>query len=240
MTLFNLVNVPHRIVMFIQCIKCFRRMAIRYFCRIAGELDTMEEIKDAITFLYDPPVVPVAGFYVYITTIISQAAFYCHLSPIILFYLVGNIIFFHFINRHLVLRMSKIPDMIDFLVFETCVGYALNFPLLYGLGSIIFLNLRGDAPNFGYYVPSILCIIIWFISVQSPFGIHRKIVDCLINCLYGKEKEKKSEKFASQDHFVLDVLEENEKNMTTVEDEGISKRKENYYGANGTLEMFNF
>ena len=58
--------------------------------------------------------------------------------------LVGNIIFFHLINKYLILRMSKIPDMIDFLVFETCVGYALNFPLLYGLGSIIFLHLRDD------------------------------------------------------------------------------------------------
>ena len=145
MILFNLVNVPHRVVRLIKCVKCFRRIAIRYFCRVTGELDTMDEIKDALTSLYDPPDAPVADFYVYITAVISQAAFYCHLSPIILFYLVGNIMFFHLINKYLILRMSKIPDMIDFLVFETCVSYALNFPLLCGLGSIIFLNLRGDA-----------------------------------------------------------------------------------------------
>ncbi len=145
-------------------------------------------MKDALTFLYDPPAVPVAGLYVYITTVMSQAAFFCHLSPIILVYLTGSIIFFHLINRYLILRMSKITDMIDFLVFETCVGYALNFPLLYGTGSIIFLFLRDDAPNFGYYVPSILCIIIWFFSVQSPFGFYRRFVDCLMKCFYGEEK----------------------------------------------------
>ena len=74
-------------------------------------------MKVAITFLYDPPVIPVAGFYVYITTIMSQAAFYIHLQPMILFYLLGNLLLFHFINRYLLLRMSKIPDLIDYLVF---------------------------------------------------------------------------------------------------------------------------
>ena len=133
-------------------------------------------MKDALTFLYDPPAVPVAGLYVYITTVMSQAAFYCHLSPIILIYLVFSLILFHLINKYMILRMSKIPDMIDFLVFETVVGYALNIPLLYGIGSIIFLSLRGDAPNFGYYIPSIICIIVWFLSVQSPFGLYKKII----------------------------------------------------------------
>ena len=152
----------------------------------------MEEMKDAIIFIYDPPTLPITSLYAYITKIISQAAFYCHLSPIILFYLVGNIVLFHFINKYLILRMSKIPVMIDFLAFETCIGFALNFPLLYGLGSILFLSLRNDAPNFGYYVPSILCIVVWFLSVQSPFGIHKKIVDCIMGC-YDEDQEKKEE-----------------------------------------------
>ena len=160
--------------------------------------------------MYDPPKVPVAGFYVYITTVMSQAAFFCHLSPIILVYLWLSIILFHLINRYLILRMSKIPDMVDFLVFETVIGYALNFPLLYGMGSIIFLNLRGDAPNFGYYVPSILCIIVWFFSVQSPLGIHRKIVDCLMRCIYGEEEQKEDEESSGKDkthlRFIVDIL----------------------------------
>jgi len=74
-------------------------------------------MKDALTFLYDPPLVPLAGLYVYVTTVVSQAAFFCHLSPIILVYLIGSILIFHLINRYLILRMSKITDMIDFLVF---------------------------------------------------------------------------------------------------------------------------
>ena len=39
---------------------------------------------------------------------------------------------------------------------------------------------------------------------------------------------------------MLDALETREKNLSTEEDnEEISKRKENYYGNNGTLEIFN-
>ena len=36
MALFNFINVPHRIVMLIQHVKCLRRLAIRYLCRVTG------------------------------------------------------------------------------------------------------------------------------------------------------------------------------------------------------------
>ena len=145
-------------------------------------------MKDALTFLYDPPLVPVAGFYVYITSIIGQAFFFCHLEPALLFYLLVNLIIFHNINRYLVFRMSKMTDLLDVLVFETCVGFALNIPLFYGVSSIVFLSLRGDASNFAYYIPSILCIILWFLSVQNPFDLYQKIVDKLIDIFLKEHK----------------------------------------------------
>lgn len=137
-------------------------------------------MKDALTFLYDPPLVPVAGFYVYITGVISQAMFFCHLQPSLLFYLVINIFLFHNMNRYIVFRMSKITDLLDISVFETIAGFALNIPLFYGVSSIVFLKIRGDAVDFSYYVPSILCIVIWFFSVQSPFNLYSKFVNWLI------------------------------------------------------------
>ena len=88
---------------------------------------------------------PVAGFYVYITSIIGQAAFFCHLEPALLIYLLGNLIFFHIMNRYVVFRMSKITDLLDINVFETVVGFAMNIPLIYGVASIVFLYIRGDA-----------------------------------------------------------------------------------------------
>ena len=189
MMLFNLVNVPHRMISFIRCVKPLRRWAIKYFCRVSGDLDTFEEIKDALVFLYDPPLVPVAGLYVYITTVISQALFFCHLQPILLFYLLGNLILFFLINKYLVLRMSKITDLIDITVFQHVATLTLNIPLLYSIGSIIFLALSPTDYNFGFYVPSILCLIIWFLSVQSPFNLYTKLLDCIINyCIPNKDK----------------------------------------------------
>lgn len=41
MILFNFINVPHRIVQLIECIKCLRRAAIQYYCRVTGELDNI-------------------------------------------------------------------------------------------------------------------------------------------------------------------------------------------------------
>ena len=102
-------------------------------------------MKDALEFLYEPPVFPVPRLYIYINVIISQAFFYCHLSPIILFYLAGNMVVFYLINKYLLLRSSKIPDMFDESVFETIIGFTLNIPLFHGFSSILFLNLRGDA-----------------------------------------------------------------------------------------------
>ena len=52
MFLFNMVNIPHRITMLIQCIPCLRRKAIQYHCRITGEFDNYAEMKDALVFLY--------------------------------------------------------------------------------------------------------------------------------------------------------------------------------------------
>jgi len=36
MALFNLINIPHRIVQIIKCIPCLRRLAIKYLCRVTG------------------------------------------------------------------------------------------------------------------------------------------------------------------------------------------------------------
>ena len=117
MILFNLINIPHRITQLLVLFPCTRRLIIKYLCRVTDELDSMEEIKEAINFLYEPPKVPVAGLYVYITTTVNQAFFFCHIQPIILFYLLFNLFIFYFVNRHMLLRMSKIPDLLDFFLF---------------------------------------------------------------------------------------------------------------------------
>lgn len=139
MTLFNLINVPNLYIKFLRGLKPLRRFTIRYMCRATGQIDTFEEMKDALVFLYDPPVVPVAGFYVYITTVIAQAFFFCHLHPILLLYLIGNLILFFLMNKYIVIQMSKMTDLLDITVFHHISTLALNIPFVYGIGSIVFL-----------------------------------------------------------------------------------------------------
>ena len=142
MMVFNFINFPHLFLILFRNVKCIRRLVIRLYCRVTGDLDTYDEMRDALVFLYTPPNPPLAGFYVYITTVISQAAFFCHLMPVILLYLLASIALFHLINRYIILKRCKIPDLIDFVVFETCCGFAMNVPLLYAVGSIMLLILR--------------------------------------------------------------------------------------------------
>ena len=99
MTLFHIINIPHRIVLLIKHVKCLRRLAIKYFCRVTGDFDNIEEC------------------HTYSASIVSQAAFSCHLCPIVLFYLLINLLVFYFWNRYRVFRVGKIPEMIDFFVF---------------------------------------------------------------------------------------------------------------------------
>lgn len=54
----------------------------------------------------------------------------------------------------------------------------MNVPLLYGVGSLFLLGLSGYAPNNTYYIPSIVCIIIWFISIANPCSILSRMTSC--------------------------------------------------------------
>lgn len=42
MMIFNFINFPHLILKIIRGIKCFRRAAITFYCRVTGELDTYD------------------------------------------------------------------------------------------------------------------------------------------------------------------------------------------------------
>ena len=126
-------------------------------------------------FIYDPPLLPVAGIYVYITATVSQAFFFCHLSPIILLYLLGNLILFHLINKYLVMKRCKIPALLDVSIFKLCTKFSANIPVLYGVGSIIFLALRDKDQDFHYFLPSTLCILVWLINMFNPCMCRHKL-----------------------------------------------------------------
>ena len=117
MILFNLINLPYRWSQLVRCIKCLRRSAIKKYCKIIGKLDSYTEMKEALVEVYEPPVMPLVGIYVFVTSTLMQAAFFCQGSPIVFFYMGVSMILFRIVNRWLLLKVCKAPDMIDFIIF---------------------------------------------------------------------------------------------------------------------------
>ena len=76
-------------------------------------------------------------------TTTNQAFFFCHLQPVLLIYLLGNLILFYLVNKFLLFKQCKIPDLIDFFIFETMIVMAMNVPLFYAIGSTTLLILGG-------------------------------------------------------------------------------------------------
>jgi hypothetical protein len=83
------------------------------------------------------------------------------------------------------------PDLIDYFIFENVILYALNIPLFYALGSITFLALRGQGATFPYYIPSIVCLVIWLVMSQNPFGIGKVVTKCLVQAIWGKGDQRR-------------------------------------------------
>ena len=179
MFFFNLVNVPYRILRLLLAVSTIRRLIIRYLCRATGDFYSFEETKLIFEYLYEPPRLPVAGLYVYITSTVSQAFFFCHIQPIVLLYLLFNMIVFNLMIRHLLLRQCKLPYMVNFFVFETVISYAMNVPLFYAMGSLFHIYMRAENTQILNVFPSFICIFIWFVSSQNPFGLFKNFVTWL-------------------------------------------------------------
>ena len=122
----------------------------------------------------------------YITTIIYQAFFFCYAQPTLLFYLTLNVGCFFLVQKYLLLRRCKIPSLVDFLIFETCISKMKYIPFFYGLGSLTFVILIEENPHPLYYIPSCLCLVLWFIYVQNPKKICNTLNKALISCIFGE------------------------------------------------------
>jgi fatty acid desaturase len=104
----NLINVPYQLKRLSLCIPCIRNFIIRYYSSPVGELDSFDEIREVLNY-YEPPAFPIAGAYVYITTVIFQAIFFCYAQPTLLFFLIFNIGCFIIVQKYLLLQRCKIP-----------------------------------------------------------------------------------------------------------------------------------
>ena len=109
----------------------------------------------------------------------------------------------------------------------------MNVPLLYGTGSLFLLGLSQYPPNAAYYIPSIFCIIIWFISILNPCGIISKITSCCVSDKKAKVTDTEEGRQIGA-NLTFDLLQNPQ-----IKNEKV-QRKENYYGNSSISVMFNF
>ena len=116
-------------------VKCLRNLFIRWTCSKLPDVSPEKGVNDVSRF-YEGTYFDIAETYVYIIGAIIHAAFFCHLQPFIMIIVTLMVLVFYFINKVKILRMCKIPEMTELLVFETAISQAGLVPILYGVGSI--------------------------------------------------------------------------------------------------------
>ena len=149
MIILNVINIPYQLKRIGLCIPPIRNYLIRSKISIVGELDTRDDIKDVLSY-YEPPPFSVSSAYVYMITIIYQAVFFCHLQPTLLFYVLFNLGVFYLVLKYLLIRRCSVPELLDFIIFETAFSILRYAPLFYGIGSLFFIQIIGEGNKKAY------------------------------------------------------------------------------------------
>ena len=120
----------------------------------------------------------IASAYTSVNTIIFHTVFYIHIQPLLIFTLIFNIVFVYCLQKYLLLRRYKIPELVDFIIFENCCSYLQHVPLVYAAGSLTFIYLTETMPENTFnmnYIPSLLCLLMWLFCTINPFSILNKL-----------------------------------------------------------------
>lgn len=136
----NLINVPYQFKNLTLMIKPIRNWIIRSYSKVVGVFDTSEEIKEVLSY-YEMPAFSIASAYTSLNTIIFHTVFYIHVQPLLIFTLIFNIFTVYWMHKYLLLRRYKIPELVDFIIFENCCSYLQHVPLIYAAGSLTFMYL---------------------------------------------------------------------------------------------------
>lgn len=146
------------------------------------------------------PAFSIASAYTSLNTIIFHTVFYIHVQPMLIFTLIFNIFSLYWMHKYLLLRRYKIPELVDFIIFENCCSYLQHVPLIYAVGSLTFMYLtQEDTPSAAFnldYIPSILCLIMWFFCTMNPFSILNKLTKLIVGAMGYSETESEEKKEA--------------------------------------------
>lgn len=142
---------------------------------------------------YEYPSFSIASNYASLNTIIFQTMFYVHMQPALIFFLIINLLNVYMIQKYLLLRRCKIPELFDFIIFENSCSFLQHVPLVYGAGSLVWMHLYGAGHQYSYFsinfLPSILCIVFWLIYLLNPFSILNRFIKIIMPLFGYNESE---------------------------------------------------
>jgi hypothetical protein len=151
---------------------------------------------------YDPPEFAIEEAYIFIMPNIMQAVFFCQLQPILLAFAFAQAFLFYWVCKIRILKMSKIPVLIDRLVFEVAVYHIMLAPIFYGLGSIFtsYISSQINKDITMSVIGSGICIGFGLLNYFNPGNIFQKVVDSIAKCIKNKINECRNERKDKKDH----------------------------------------
>lgn len=80
--------------------------------------------------------------------------------------------------KYILFRRCKIPELTEIQIFDFAMFGLSCGAASYGAGSLYFLVISKYALGMDIsvvkFIPSALCIIVWFLSTMNPFSIFTK------------------------------------------------------------------
>ena len=127
------LNLLKRIGLWIRKI---RNNIIRFICAKVPDIEPEQGVMEVNKF-YEEDYFDVADLYVTAIGVILHAAFFVSLQPAIIFLVTANLFIFYWIYKFKIFYVCKMPEITDYLVFDTALHQAGYVPILYGAGSIV-------------------------------------------------------------------------------------------------------
>ena len=114
-----------------------------------------------------------------------QAIFFCQLQPVLLLFAFAQTFLFYWVCKIRLLKICKIPDLLDKLVFESVIYLVMLAPIFYGVGSIYnsYVSHRLN-PNINFsFVPAAICVGLGVLNYFNPCDMFQKMVKALMCCM---------------------------------------------------------
>ena len=97
---------------------------------------------------------------------------------------------YFWINKYKLLRLIKIPELTEILVFDTALTQADLAPIIYGCGSLLIAYYQEKLYHYDVYDVRFpfIAIAIGLVSFTNPANILNRLVSPLVDCFIQPDK----------------------------------------------------